>query len=125
MIAENGAFARALDADSEGEEGRFYVWSEREVDSVLGPNAEFFKRVYDVTRDGNWEGQNILHRLGENRLSDDATEANPARPRQRRLRAPRLARGRAARLRYGDASHDGRGPALPQPAQRHDQARRV
>jgi len=83
MIAENGAFASALDADSEGEEGRFYVWSEREVDSVLGPNAEFFKRVYDVTGDGNWEGQNILHRLGENQLSDDATEANLARLRAR------------------------------------------
>ncbi|MBL9011400.1 MAG: thioredoxin domain-containing protein [Alphaproteobacteria bacterium] len=65
MVTNDGAFAAALDADSEGAEGRFYVWSEAEIDEVLGPNdAPLFKQVYGVTPQGNWEGQNILHRLG-------------------------------------------------------------
>jgi hypothetical protein len=65
---ENGdrAFAASLDADSEGVEGRFYVWSEAEIDAVLGKDAALFKRVYDVTAAGNWEGQNILHRRHAN-----------------------------------------------------------
>ncbi|NQW11898.1 MAG: thioredoxin domain-containing protein, partial [Alphaproteobacteria bacterium] len=66
MLAENGAFAASYDADSEGEEGRFYVWSAAEIDSVL---SEFdpdlvarFKQVYDVRPTGNWEGHTILNR---------------------------------------------------------------
>jgi len=62
MIAENGAFAASLDADSEGEEGLFYVWSEAEIDRVLGHRAALFRRVYDVTAAGNWEGKTILNR---------------------------------------------------------------
>lgn len=64
MIADQGAFAAALDADSEGEEGKFYVWDEHEIDSELESDAEDFKPLYDVTPDGNWEGQVILNRLG-------------------------------------------------------------
>ena len=64
MTAEavNGlaAFAASEDADSEGEEGRFYVWTEAEVDAALGADAALFKRAYDVTADGNWEGHTIL-----------------------------------------------------------------
>ncbi len=70
MIAEDadgqptGAFAATLDADSEGEEGRFYVWQESQIDDLLEPDdAAFFKRVYDVGATGNWEGKNILNRL--------------------------------------------------------------
>jgi uncharacterized protein YyaL (SSP411 family) len=64
MRAPDGGFASSYDADSEGEEGRFYVWTESEVDVVL-PDAEreLFKRVYDVTPGGNWEGHTILNRL--------------------------------------------------------------
>ncbi|SDG24334.1 hypothetical protein SAMN05216241_10773 [Limimonas halophila] len=59
-----GAFAASLDADSEGEEGKFYVWTEAEIDHVLGGDAELFKRVYDVSGEGNWEnGKTILNRL--------------------------------------------------------------
>jgi uncharacterized protein YyaL (SSP411 family) len=54
------AFAASEDADSEGEEGRFYVWTEAEVDALLGPNSAVFKQAYDVTADGNWEGHCIL-----------------------------------------------------------------
>jgi hypothetical protein len=57
-----GGFFAARDADSEGEEGRFYVWTPDEVDSVLGPeDGEIFRRAYDVSRGGNFEGRNILH----------------------------------------------------------------
>ena len=57
------AFAASEDADSEGEEGRFYVWTEAEVDALLGADAPAFKRAYDVTPDGNWEGHTILRRV--------------------------------------------------------------
>jgi uncharacterized protein YyaL (SSP411 family) len=64
MTVGEGAFASSLDADSEGEEGKFYVWSQAEVERVLGTqNAALFGRVYDVTAEGNFEGQNILNRL--------------------------------------------------------------
>jgi uncharacterized protein YyaL (SSP411 family) len=67
MTAEhvNGraAFAASEDADSEGEEGKFYVWTEAEVDALLGDASPAFKRAYDVTRGGNWEGHTILRRV--------------------------------------------------------------
>jgi uncharacterized protein YyaL (SSP411 family) len=58
----SGGFLAARDADSEGEEGRFYVWTPSEVDAVLdgGADAALFKRVYDVSAAGNFEGRNIL-----------------------------------------------------------------
>ncbi len=62
MIADGGGFAATLDADSEGVEGKFYVWTEAEIDAALGPDAALFKTAYDVTPDGNWEGSAILHR---------------------------------------------------------------
>jgi uncharacterized protein YyaL (SSP411 family) len=63
MLVEGGAFASSIDADSEGEEGKFYVWAEPEVDELLGKDATLFKQVYDVRPEGNWEGKTILHRL--------------------------------------------------------------
>jgi uncharacterized protein YyaL (SSP411 family) len=63
MVAESGGFAASYDADSEGVEGKFYVWDEAEIDAVLGAeDAALFKRVYDVTPQGNWEHHTILHR---------------------------------------------------------------
>jgi uncharacterized protein YyaL (SSP411 family) len=62
MTSPEGAFFSSLDADSEGEEGKFYVWSQAEVEEVLGPDAALFCDVYDVSAHGNWEGHNILHR---------------------------------------------------------------
>ncbi len=67
------AFAGALDADSEGEEGKFYVWSETEIAEVLGDDAKRFADIYDVSARGNWEGTNILNRL-DMMDWDDATE---------------------------------------------------
>jgi len=57
-----GGFYSAEDADSEGEEGKFYVWTPQELQAVLGPQrAAAFGRVYDVSATGNFEGSNILH----------------------------------------------------------------
>ncbi|MBE0533393.1 MAG: thioredoxin domain-containing protein [Rhodospirillales bacterium] len=56
------AFASAYDADSEGVEGKYYVWSETEIDAVLGDDAGLFKAAYGVTAVGNWEGVTILNR---------------------------------------------------------------
>ncbi|MBM4067434.1 MAG: thioredoxin domain-containing protein [Planctomycetes bacterium] len=63
MTSPEGPFYSTQDADSEGVEGKFFVWSSAEVEQVLGKDdAEFFASVYDVTPDGNWEERNILHR---------------------------------------------------------------
>ena len=58
MLTPDGALAASLDADSEGEEGRFYVWNPADL-ADLEP---LFHRVYDVTPTGNWEGKTILNR---------------------------------------------------------------
>jgi len=64
MSTPEGAFCASLDADSEGQEGKFYVWSRAEIEDILGPDdADYFARYYDVTLDGNFEGHNILNRL--------------------------------------------------------------
>ena len=81
MIAEGGGFAATLDADSEGEEGRFYVWSKPEIEALLGADAELFCRVYDVHDGGNWEGKTILNRLRSMADLGEAEEAALARAR--------------------------------------------
>ncbi len=63
MTGPDGAFFSTLDADSEGEEGKFFVWSKTDVEQVLGSEAAaVFCDVYDVSAEGNWEGHNILNR---------------------------------------------------------------
>ena len=61
MSAE-GAFAASEDADSEGEEGKFYVWSRAEIAAVLGEEMAFFERFYPLPEHGNWEEKIILER---------------------------------------------------------------
>ncbi|MFQ5929312.1 MAG: thioredoxin domain-containing protein [Acidobacteriota bacterium] len=62
MTDPAGGFYSAQDADSEGEEGKFYVWAPSEVEAVLGKeDAKIFDEYYDVTSSGNFEGKNILH----------------------------------------------------------------
>jgi uncharacterized protein YyaL (SSP411 family) len=64
MTTGEGAFCASLDADSEGEEGKFYVWSLPEITTVLGnDDAALFAAHYDVTAGGNFDGHNILNRL--------------------------------------------------------------
>lgn len=62
MTQPQGGFYSTQDADSEGEEGKFYVWSKAEIVDVLGEvDAELFGLCFDVTENGNWEGKNILN----------------------------------------------------------------
>jgi uncharacterized protein YyaL (SSP411 family) len=76
MVTEEGGFASSLDADSEGEEGKFYVWSLAEIDEVLGAeDAKLFAEVYDVTPEGNFEGHTILNRINHLQLRGEGTEA--------------------------------------------------
>lgn len=75
MVAESGGFAATYDADSEGVEGKFYVWDAAEIDADLGPDdGAFFRQAYDVTAEGNWEHHNILHRNRSPALLDNADE---------------------------------------------------
>ena len=74
MLTPDGGFASSLDADSEHEEGKFYVWTEAEIDAVLGDRAALFKRFYDVDAEGNWEGHSILNRLKMAVVADAETE---------------------------------------------------
>ena len=63
LTSADGAFYASLDADSEGVEGKFYVWTKKEVDDVLGDDAAIFSTYYNITADGNWEhGNSILLR---------------------------------------------------------------
>src|ERR1700686_3871662 len=87
MTTAEGAFSASLDADSEGEEGKFYVWSLAEVMRELGSeDGEFFARHYDVTLGGNFEGHNILNRLKPMERSE-ADEARLAGLREKLLTA--------------------------------------
>jgi len=72
------AFTSAFDADSEGVEGKYYVWTEPEIDSVLGSDAATFKDAYDVSPGGNWEGSTILNRTGTAEFGSPALEATLA-----------------------------------------------
>jgi uncharacterized protein len=95
MTTADGAFAASLDADSEGEEGKFYVWSYDELIRQLGvEDGEFFARHYDVTPAGNFEGHNILNRLRAP-VASEADEARLAALREKLLSA------RAVRVRPG------------------------
>jgi len=96
MTLKEGGFASSLDADSEGEEGKFYVWSLAEIEEVLGAaDSSVFAEIYDVTAGGNFEGHNILNRLNAIELRDGETEARLAEMRERLLAR------RAARVRPG------------------------
>ncbi len=62
MVSPEGGFYSTQDADSEGEEGKFYVWTPAEVFDVLGPEeGRLFNLLYDVSQRGNFEGHNILN----------------------------------------------------------------
>lgn len=63
MTDASGGFYASLDADSEGEEGKFYVWTEAELRELLGRDFGWFKEYYSISEAGNWEdGKNILFR---------------------------------------------------------------
>ncbi len=97
MLTKEGAFAASLDADSEGHEGRFYVWSAKEITALLGAeDAAVFNRFYDVTPAGNWESGNILNR----------TDAGTISPEDEARLAPMRAKLAAARVRRPPPGRD-------------------
>jgi uncharacterized protein len=95
MTTGQGAFCASLDADSEGEEGKFYVWSLAEIEAVLGKDdATFFAAHYDVTPAGNFEGHNILNRLKHlPRSMEDETRLAPMRAKLLQERGKRVRPG--------------------------------
>lgn len=96
MLLEGGAFAASLDADSEGHEGRYYVWTLKQVLDALGAeDAEFFAKHYDIVPFGNWEGVSIPNRLKEiERSSADDIRLAMLRDKLLAVRARRVPPGR-------------------------------
>jgi len=76
MKDKEGGYYAALDADSEGVEGKFYVWDKDEINEILGEEGERYCKYYNVTEEGNWEHKNILHITEQSRISavDGGTE---------------------------------------------------
>ncbi len=88
MLTPDAAFAASQDADTEGEEGKTYVWTLAEVNDVLGEDAPLFAAAYDVTERGNWEGHSILRRIRDDDALAGQFGVNPAEV-DRRLRSSR------------------------------------
>lgn len=103
MTHANGGFFSALDADSEGVEGKYYRWKKEELDTILGKDAALVEDYYHVQNEGNWEdGYNILMReksdavfRQEHGLSEEAWKTIIVNAKQRLLqeRAPRVRPG--------------------------------
>jgi uncharacterized protein YyaL (SSP411 family) len=96
MVTEGGAFAASLDADSEGHEGRYYVWTLKEILAALGAeDAEFFARHYDIQPFGNWEGVSIPNRLvSKERTGADEVRLAMLRDKLLKVREARVPPGR-------------------------------
>ena len=96
MLLPEGAFAASLDADSDGEEGKYYVWRRDEVDALLGlEEGALIARHYDIAPGGNWEGVSILNRLDT--PDPDPTDAARLSGLKRKLLAERTKRVPPAR----------------------------
>lgn len=74
MQLPSGGFASAIDADSDGEEGKFYVWSNEEFRAVCGADADLMADYFSVTPEGNFEGETILHLSSR---SDEIARSTP------------------------------------------------
>lgn len=91
MTAPEGYFYSALDADSEGEEGRFYVWTPKELEKALEnePEAELFRTVYGLTGKPNFEGKYHIPRLAKFPTDDELKKLAPLKQKLFDLRAKR------------------------------------
>jgi uncharacterized protein YyaL (SSP411 family) len=79
MTDPDGGFYSALDADSEGEEGRYYLWDYEELRSLLEPDQlDYLKKYYSVTPGGNFEGKNLLHRVDAPELPEEGSREHEA-----------------------------------------------
>ncbi len=63
MLEDKGGFYAGMDADSEGEEGKYYVWSQDEIDALAGDDQALISEYYNISKSGNWEGKNVLRTL--------------------------------------------------------------
>jgi len=77
MTHPHGGFYSSLDADSEGEEGKFYVWNAEEVKAILGDEFEFFQTAYGITERGNWEGKTVLQRAVDDKTLSARFDLDP------------------------------------------------
>ena len=91
MADTAGGFTSSQDADSEGAEGRFYLWTPDEVRAILGAEAERFEQAYGLTEEGNFEGRNILTLVGGEAERQALADARRAlfEARERRVRPAR------------------------------------
>ncbi|KRE32257.1 thioredoxin domain-containing protein [Paenibacillus sp. Soil724D2] len=91
MTDEGGAFYSAEDADSEGEEGKFYVWTPDEVEDVLGiEEGDLYSELYDITESGNFEGHNIPNLIGTTMESFARRKQIPLDELKQRIEAARV-----------------------------------
>ena len=103
MMSSDGAFYSALDADSEGEEGKFYVWNKQELDSILGEDMDLATKLYNINSQGLWEHGNyiLLRDLDDEQYAEkhklDLAELRTA---KERIKSKLMAR-REARIRPG------------------------
>ena len=102
MLSPEGGFYSALDADSEGVEGKFYTWQKNEIENVLGPDAELFCDVYNITEEGNWEHTTILWLpLSMKKIADKNGIAEDVLVEKMKLCREKLLTERAKRIRPG------------------------
>lgn len=95
MLLPEGGFASGLDADSEGVEGKFYVWEKQEIEQTLEDDAARFSAQYNITPQGNWEGKNILNRLDSMGFnSEDENQFKSQRQKLLAIRNQRIRPGR-------------------------------
>ncbi|MFZ7120754.1 MAG: thioredoxin domain-containing protein [Eubacteriaceae bacterium] len=71
LIEDNGCFYSAEDADSEGEEGKFYIWTEEEINSTLKEKLEYAKEYFNIKKEGNYYDESIREKTGKNILHLD------------------------------------------------------
>ena len=102
LYHSQGGFYSSLDADSEGEEGKFYVWSYEQIESILGSEFEFFKAAYGITPQGNWEGKTVLQRTLDDSTLAARFKLDPESVREKLSESHRqLLQARAKRVRPG------------------------
>jgi uncharacterized protein YyaL (SSP411 family) len=97
MLVAGPAFAASLDADSDGEEGRFYSWTEDEIGEALGEDAKTLLQDYRLSKPAQWEGDPILHRTGGQGAADVSRESVSVRRLLEKLRIAREERVRPGR----------------------------
>tara|TARA_B100001123_G_scaffold449817_1_gene616915 strand:+ start:16353 stop:18383 length:2031 start_codon:yes stop_codon:yes gene_type:complete len=78
MTLLDGGFSSTQDADSEGVEGKFFLWDKGEIHEALGEAAEDFARTFNVSTEGNFEGQNILNRIRPTTIQDEGGDSDSA-----------------------------------------------